>query len=174
MLASIGTHLHDTNAKHFHIVAKHDRPHPASEAVFVNFVSTYLRTIRGEKAVQKFETDLEDEWRNALALLQTHLGLTVKHPAKRDSHAQMVENVVGLVHRPAPKSKLQWKTYFQNTTDYLASMFTILAPLQLLRKMRATRSPRGRKLKTRSSAHTSQQLTPTSMCCQWCSANTII
>jgi hypothetical protein len=58
MLASIGTHLHDTNAKHFHIVAKHDRPHPASEAVFVNFVSTYLRTIRGEKAVQKFEEEL--------------------------------------------------------------------------------------------------------------------
>jgi hypothetical protein len=64
------------------------------------------RTTSNENA-----TELEDEWRNALALLQTYLGLTVKHPAKRDSHdAQMVENVVGLVHRPAPKSKLQWKT----------------------------------------------------------------
>jgi hypothetical protein len=54
-LSIIGTHLHDTNAKHF---AKHNRPHPASETVFVNFVSTFLRIIRGKKGDTKFKKEL--------------------------------------------------------------------------------------------------------------------
>jgi hypothetical protein len=76
------------------------------------------------KAAGEAADDLELAWRESVALLQTHLGATFKNPSKRESYLTNVENLVSLIYRQTPDSRVTWRTLFHNAAlvgrDYVA------------------------------------------------------
>jgi hypothetical protein len=69
---------------------------------------------------------LEESWRQALANLQTFLGVSIKNPAKRDEALRASDNVVNLIYRRTPISKLEWSSIFENCFILLHGWFSIL------------------------------------------------
>jgi hypothetical protein len=76
------------------------------------------------KVAGKAADDLELAWRESVALLQTCLGATFKNPGKHESHLTNVENLVNLIYRQTPDSRVTWRTLVHNAAlvgrDYVA------------------------------------------------------